>query len=265
MLRLFQIEWIKAKSNMAFWALLILYMIGVYVLSSIGTGIMNMSADVNGQGMDLSSINMYNFPQAWHKLTYIASYLKIFLGIAMIVSISNELQQKTLRQNIIDGLSKVEFVITKILFALMLSLAATIFIFAIGCYFGSTYSDQFSFDVIMERLDFVGAFFLQTFGFLLFSLFIGILIRSTGLAIVFAIAYSFLIETFATWVFFDSDGVLAALLPMNALDNLIQFPVSLNPESQVQGFVGLTEVLISAGWLFIYSGISYLVLWKKDL
>ena len=265
MFRLFQIEWIKAKSNMAFWALLILYMIGVYVLCSIGTGIMNMNADVNGQAMDLSAINMYNFPQAWHNLTYIASYLKIFLGIAMIVSISNELQQKTLRQNIIDGLSKVEFVITKVLFALMLSLAATIFIFVVGSYFGSTYSDQFSFDLLMERIDFVGAFFLQTFGFLLFSLFIGIFIRSTGLAIVFVIAYSFLIETFATWIFFDSDGVIAGLLPMNALDNLIQFPVSLNPESQVQGFVGLPEVLISSAWLFVYSVISYVVLWKKDL
>jgi len=265
MIRLFQIEWIKAKSNMAFWALLILYMIGVYVLCSIGTGIMNMNADVNGETMDLSSINMYNFPQAWHNLTYIASYLKIFLGIAMIVSISNELQQKTLRQNIIDGLSKVEFIITKILFAFMLSLVATVFIFVLGYYFGSTYSDQFSFDLVTERLDFVAAFFLQTLGFLLFSLFIGILIQSTGLAIVFVIAYSFLIEIFATWIFFDSDGLIAALLPMNALDNLIQFPVNLNLASEVQSFVGITEVLISAGWLFIYSGISYVVLLKKDL
>jgi ABC-2 type transport system permease protein len=261
MIRLFQIEWIKAKSNMAFWALLFLYMIGVYVLCSIGTGIMNMSGNVNGAAMDLSAINMYNFPQAWHNLTYISSYLKIFLGIAMIVSISNELQQKTLRQNIIDGLSKIEFVITKIIFALMLSLMATLLIFAIGCYFGMTYADQFNVDFLVERLDFVGAFFLQTFAFLLFSLFIGILIRSTGLTI----AYSFLIETFAIWIFFDSDGVLAALLPMNALDNLIQFPVSLNPEAQIKNFVGMTDVLICSVWLVVYSSISYLVLCKKDL
>ncbi|MEQ6118843.1 ABC transporter permease subunit [Reichenbachiella sp. MALMAid0571] len=266
MLRLFQIEWIKVKSNRSFWALLLLYILGVYVLCSIGTGLMNMTSSVNGQQtMDLSTMNMYNFPNTWHNLTYIASYLKIFLSITMIVGISNEVQHKTLRQNIIDGMSKVEFIISKVINAFFLATIATLFIVAIGVYFGNTYADNMAWEVVSQRLDFVGAFFLQTFTFLVFSLFIGLLVKSSGLAIVFTIAYSFFIETFFTWIFLDSDGILAAALPMNALDNLIQFPVSLSPTTEVQNTVGLKEILICFIWLVVDIGLSYLALCKKDL
>jgi len=266
MLRLFQIEWIKVKSNRSFWVLLLLYMLGVYVLCSIGTGLMNMTSSVNGQpAMDLSTMNMYNFPNAWHNLTYIASYLKIFLGITMIVGISNEVQDKTLRQNIIDGMSKVEFIISKVITAFFIALIATIFIVVLGLYFGNTYADNMAWEVVSQRLDFVAAFFLQTFTFLIFSLFIGLLVKSSGLAIVFTIAYSLLIENFFTWIFLDSDGMFASILPMNALDNLIQLPVSLTPNVEVQNTFGLRETLIGFTWLILDIGLSHLVLWKKDL
>lgn len=266
MLRLFQIEWIKVKSNRSFWALLLLYMLGVYVLCSIGTGLMNMTSSVNGQpAMDLSTMNMYNFPKAWHNLTYIASFLKIFLGITMMVSISNEVQDKTLRQNVIDGMSNVEFIFSKVITAFFIALIATIFIVVLGLYFGNTYADNMAWEVVRQRLDFVGAFFLQTFTFLIFSLFVGLLVKSSGLAIVFTIAYSLLIENFFTWIFLDSDGVFASILPMNALDNLIQFPVGLSPNAEVQNTVGLKEILVCLVWLILDMGLSYLVLWKKDL
>ncbi|MFY0652330.1 MAG: ABC transporter permease subunit [Cyclobacteriaceae bacterium] len=259
------IEWIKVRSNKAFWALLLLYLVGVYVLCSIGTGLINMTANVNGEQQDLSGLNLYNFPNAWHNLTYIASFLKVFLGIMLIVNISNELQHKTLRQNIIDGMSEVEFILSKALNSFFLAAIATVFILVIGLYFGANYADSTEWNMVKDQLDFVAAFFLQTLTFLAFSLLIGLLFKSTGVAIVFLIAYSLLIENFATWIFFGSDSIIAALLPMNALDNLIQLPFNMDPSAGVQDEVGLIEIIICSGWLLLNFALSYFVLWKKDL
>lgn len=268
MIRLFQIEWIKNKSNPTFWILLGLYAVGVYMVCSLGTVLMNATINTYSNDGSIQAppiINIYDLPGLWHNMTYIASFLRIFLGIIVIISVSNELAYRTLRQNIIDGLSHIEFLATKLIYILILSVAATSTVFIVSYSFGLRYAESVDPSIFWTKIDFIAAFFVQTFSFMTFSLFIGLLLRSNGLAIVFAIAYSFFLETILKWIFLDSEGMIAKLLPIQAMDNLITAPFNMfNPES-VQSSVSTEILIISLAWSIIFTGLSFYVLKKRDL
>ena len=66
-----------------------------------------------GVNFRVADQGIFNFPFIWHFNTYIAAILKIFLAIVIVSMMSNEYSYRTLKQNLIDGLSKKEFVLSK--------------------------------------------------------------------------------------------------------------------------------------------------------
>lgn len=57
----------------------------------------------------LADQGIFNFPYIWHFNTFMIALLKIFFAIIIVAMIGNEYSYKTLKQNLIDGLSKAEF------------------------------------------------------------------------------------------------------------------------------------------------------------
>ncbi|MFY0625993.1 MAG: hypothetical protein JXR07_06855 [Reichenbachiella sp.] len=268
MIRLFQIEWIKNKSNPTFWILIALYVLGVYMVCSLGTVLMNATINITSNSPEPIAapiINIYDFPDIWHNLTYIASYLRIFLGIIVIISISNELAYRTMRQNIIDGLSHLEFLSTKLIYLIVLGVLATTMVFFVSYSFGLRYAEFMEPDMLWSKIEFVGAFFIQAVSFMSLALFIGLMFRSNGLAIVFTIAYSLFIETIFKWIFLDSEGPLAKLLPIQSMDNLIQAPFNMFDPESAQTNVDPMAMGIALGWFIVFSIGSYFLLKNKDL
>jgi len=276
MKRLLQIEWLKLKHYRPFWVLTGLYALLVTLICSgvhfFLIFLKNQGADY--RGIDPTIIPFYDFPDIWQNITYIATFFKIFLAFIIIITTYNEVINKTLRQNIIDGMGKKGWIQSKLLLIGGLSLAATLLLFLIGLITGLILSHPHGYPHILASTSFLLAYFLEVFTFLTFALFLILLIRRSGLVIVGLMMYTFAFEPFiGVLLMFPPSEFnfpaytydLAQLMPIRALNNLIHVPYQKYALQEIQDFVSLKEVFIVCCWLAFYIGMSYLILKKRDL
>ena len=117
MKKLFHIELIKIRSNATFWVLaglhagiiLLVLLSGKIFLRSVNIGEENL-----GNLVDPAGIPLYQFPDIWHNFAYVAAYLKFILALYVIISITSEISYDTLRQNVMNGLSRTDFILSKL-------------------------------------------------------------------------------------------------------------------------------------------------------
>ena len=105
MVRLLQIEFIKLWNNRASKVLIISYFA---LLTSIAL-IAAIKFDIGPVQFHLADQGIFNFPYIWHFNTFVAAIFKLFLAIVIVSMMSNEYSNKTIKQNLIDGLSKNSF------------------------------------------------------------------------------------------------------------------------------------------------------------
>ncbi len=128
MLRLLAIEFQKLRYSRSAKILVLSYFIlmtFIALIASIEFNLGNIEFRVADQGI-------FNFPYIWHFNSYIAALLKLFLAIVIVSMMSNEYSYRTLKQNLIDGLSKKEFISSKFLTVLIFAVASTVFLFIIS-------------------------------------------------------------------------------------------------------------------------------------
>jgi len=156
MIRLLQIEFIKLWNNRASKGLIIAYFILLSFISLI-----SIIKFPFGNGILLADMGIFNFPYVWHFNTWIAALFKLFLAIVIVSMMANEYSNKTLKQNLIDGLSKKEFILSKFLTVVTFSIVSTIFVFIISLVLGLTYSNFTEFSIIIRDLEFFLAYFVK--------------------------------------------------------------------------------------------------------
>ncbi|MDG1330078.1 MAG: ABC transporter permease, partial [Flavobacteriaceae bacterium] len=108
MLRLLTIELHKLRYNKSAKVISIVYFILITFIALISSIEFNFGA-INFR---IADQGIFNFPFIWHFNTWIAGILKLFLAIVIVSMMANEYSNRTLKQNLIDGLSKKEFVIS---------------------------------------------------------------------------------------------------------------------------------------------------------
>lgn len=107
-----------------------------------------------------------------------AGYLNLFLAIIVIFFVCNEFSNKTIRQNIINGLSRTEFILSKLYLILIFSLAATLLIFLTGLILGLIHSKDVDIgDIFSNRLQFILGYFIEVVTYLIFAYFIAFLLK----------------------------------------------------------------------------------------
>lgn len=111
MLRLLNIEFQKLKYNKAAKVITITYFILIAFIALIASIEFNFA----GVKFRIADQGIFNFPYIWHFNTYIAAWSKLFLAIVIVSMMANEYSHRTLKQNLIDGLSKKEFISSKFL------------------------------------------------------------------------------------------------------------------------------------------------------
>jgi len=111
MKRLLQIEYIKLWNSRSSRFLIIAYFV---LLTSIAL-IAAIKFDIGPIEFHLADQGIFNFPYIWHFNTFVAAVFKLFLAIVIVSMMSNEYTNKTIKQNLIDGLSKKEFIASKFL------------------------------------------------------------------------------------------------------------------------------------------------------
>lgn len=271
MIRLFLIEWIKLRKYRAFQILVGLYFLMVGVICSSGVLFLEFlkSKGMKYKNLDPTMFPIYEFPDVWPNIFYIAAFLKIFLALIVIISVTNEITYKTYRQNIIDGLNRAEFMISKISLIFILSLANTILVFLVGLICGLIYSKDKSLDAILGNMSFTSAFFLNIFTFLMFAFFVGLLIKRTGVAIVFIGIYSVMFEPILTMIFKHAPlpaifPKIAELMPVEAISNLLPSPYPKYILREIQDYISFTDVAIVGVYLILFTSFIYLLLKRRN-
>jgi ABC-type transport system involved in multi-copper enzyme maturation permease subunit len=276
--RLISIEFQKIWKNKASKVLTLTY----FILLSFIALIAAIKFDLGIFKFHLAEMGIFNFPFIWHFNTYVAAWLKFFLAIVIVSMMANEYSYGTLKQNLIDGLSKKEFVLSKFLIVLLFALCSTVFVFIMSLILGLCFSSYNEPDVILMDLDYLFAFFVKLTGFFSFCLFAGILVKRSAFALGFLLVWLFvesIIKGFlAFWIFPNSsfDEKIAQFLPFESMSNLIVWPFSrlsvvrnlqnqIGYENNVDYSVNYFSVLIVLVWTFLFVYFSYKILKKRDL
>lgn len=210
---------------------------------------------------------IFDFVDIWQNLAYLYKMVTIFLCFIVLASVTNEFDFKTIRQNVIDGLSRREFWLSKISFMLAISFVATAFLTIIGLAVGFAYSPVTAPEYIFRHIEFVGAYFFQVFYFLMFCYVISLLIKRAGFAFAGILFWVYVLEPIAATIieFKYKLPLIADLLPIEAGWNLIRIPFEKYMLMYSQDYVAWQDLGIASVWLLVFLGISYWLVGRKDL
>ena len=246
--------------------MVILYFATMGVITSSGMEflkwLVSKGADFND--VDILRVPLYHFPDIWQNITYVSLFFKLVLAVVVIISITNEFSYKTVRQNIIDGFDRKDFIISKVLTIFLLSLASALFVLAIGLITGSIYSPASEMRFMFDGIAFIPAYFLDTFSYLLLVMLFSMVIKRAGLTIGLTLLYP-AIEYAIGGNLPDSVEWINDYLPLHAINNLINVPFQRYVFMEIQDYVALDSVLIVLVYCVIFIYLSYLTLVKKDL
>lgn len=279
MLRLLNIEFQKLRYNKSVKVLTITYFVLITAIALIAS----YEFRFGGVNFRLADQGIFNFPYIWHFNSWIAAWLKLFLAIVIVSIMANEYTNRTLKQNLIDGLSKKEFLASKFLTVILFSAISTVFLFLVSLILGLFFSDYNEISIIFSDLEFIFAYFLKLVGFFSFCMFLGILIKRSAFALGFLIFWQIiellfrLISSLFKWKF-DLDFVdkIIPFLPLESMNNLINEPITrlnfiqsaanqLGENFQSDYAVHWYEALIVIVWTVIFVNLSYSLLKKRDL
>jgi ABC-2 type transport system permease protein len=280
MKRLISIELQKLWSNRACRILILTY----FILLSFIALMASIKFTLFGVEFRLADQGIFNFPYIWHFNTFIASILKFFLAVVIVSMMANEYTYGTLKQNLIDGLSKEEFIKSKFLTVVLFALASTIFIFLLSLVLGYSFSSYDEPSIVFSQMEHVGGFFLKLTAFFSFCLFVGILVRRSAFALGFIFIW-WVIEMIAYVLLrvnvFKNDAetdFATGFFPLWSMWNLVKEPFSrFQTYKAIQGQVSQTvqepkfygvhwyEVVIVLFWIAFFVLMSYRILKKRDL
>lgn len=279
MKRLLAIELQKIWKNRASRILVLSY----FILLTFIALIASIKFEIGNFTLHFAEMGIFNFPYIWHFNTFIAALLKFFLAIVIVSMMANEYSYGTLKQNLIDGLSKEEFIASKFLTVVLFSLVSTIFIFVMSLILGFGFSSYNELGIVFSDLEYLLAYFVKLVVFFSFCLFLGILIKRSAFAIGFLLVWQ-IIELIAGGTLRGNvmpnsgiaDKYIIPLFPLESMANLIKEPFSrLSVVKSIGNQIGVENVkdygvhwysiLIVVIWTIIFVLMSYKLLKKRDL
>lgn len=280
MMKLLKLEYYKNLSYTPFKIFTVLYFAILVIFLCIGL----IDLKLFGNTINLKEQGFYNFPEIWNFTTWTVALLKIFLGLIIVFSICQEFSNRMFKQNTIDGLSREEFIGSKLLTILIFTIISTALVFGITMFLGYKYSTTTDSALVYEEIYFIGSYFLKLFAFFCFLMFLSILLRKSvfvflaffviwiGEAIIGGIeTYTKVAGTQAAErnQILQNDFFISKLFPLESMSNLIPNPMLRLNMAKVLGlkyeFTYPVESLIACIiWCALFIFGSYLILKKRD-
>lgn len=252
MIKLLKIEWYKLRPYTIFWVFTGLYSIllfGAYYVVKKATSSEEFSL---------------GFPMKWQGLTYIAGWLNPFLVLLTILYTTNEYTFNTFRQNVIDGLSRTEIFISKVMVHFLFSLYSTILVVLLGTLFSALFSKSFNAENYFNDFYFIGIHFLKCFTFFSIAYMLSLLFKK-GIISIIALVILYIGDSLVSWIITNP---IFDMLPFASMSNLINNPLleqitkELTPETPPPLWV---FVLVVMAYLILFNGASWFLLNKRDL
>ncbi|MGL6294767.1 MAG: hypothetical protein ACRC3K_00035, partial [Plesiomonas sp.] len=259
--KLLKIEWLKLKNYTAFIVIASCFAVGVlatnYIVFLVNK---NIVSQVQGAGLMGASYSPYNFDNTWQTTSYVTGWLLMLPAMLLIILCTNEFTYRTHRQNIIDGISRLDFVNVKLVMALIEALASTVLVIVTALLLGAFSGSAFS----LNSFSHVGYFFLKALSYNMIAVLMSVLIRRTGFAIGVFFIYlgvenliAQLLDVWSMKIRSSNNvdlGSIGDYLPMNAADGLLTFP-----ENTLKS---MTKTVLPTDYTLLVLGlaIGYLVL-----
>lgn len=268
MIKLLKLEWSKFSKNTVIALLMTFFLVFFPCCLYFGKFMDNIPDFIPGK------VNIFEFPNIWNYLGYAGNWIVFFfLGVLVIYTVTIEVSNKTMRQGIINGMSRKEFFLSKVLIVFSLALLATVFYTLLSAGFGWFNSEDVSISEVFDNEMAIPKFFLMSFSYMSFALFLAFLFKKSGLAVFFYLAYMIIIEPLLkllTQQYLFSNKYVN-YFPMNAAEDLmpsplfkfaekvptnIDFPFLLEP-----GEAAILTIVYTA----IFLGGTYYLFLKRDI
>lgn len=205
MTRLFRFEASKLSSYRLFWIVMLIYGLALVAASRLS------NFNVNGVQANPGHESLF----------WVAGYIaQVFLGYFSLVFICNEFELRTLRQHIIDGISRTEYFFGKLFFFGALIIISMMFLITLGLLANS---GPISVPNLLEAAIMFG---MKTFAYLSMALLIGQYFKRTNSAIGVYFVWPFLAEPVAGWLLRKYAPALADWLPTEVFSQLARSPFS---------------------------------------
>lgn len=262
MIRLLQIELLKLLNNRTVW---IIFGLHFLLLAPIAFGLKKIikSFNIDIGGIDiaqaaLEGFSLFNYPDIWHNVTYLASCFQLFFAIIVVVMVTNEYTFRTIKQNIIDGMSKFEILAAKQLIILLLALVATVLLILLVFILGKNPNNV----SIFSGSTYLFKYFLGLVVYLNFAYLLSSWLKKAGLTIGLLFLYTLVIENL---IAFKLPENIANYLPMNLVNNLIPNPLLafLKPEDLIE--LSNFSLLIAGLYWLLFAGLVFLFLKRSRL
>ena len=277
MKRLLAIELQKIWKNRASRILTITYFLLLTFLSFIAS----IKFDIGPIHIRLADQGIFDFPFIWHFNSFIAAFLKIFLAIIIVSMMANEYSYGTLKQNLIDGMSKKEFIISKVYAIIAFAAVSTFFVFIVSLILGLIFSSYDEVSIIFSHMDYLLAYFIKLVGFFSFCLFIGVLIKRSAFALGFLFLW-FVFEMISYAIAYNNLKNPALVdkiydyFPLMSMWSLVPQPFTkLNAVRTIGSQLGVedirnydvpyTSIVVVLVWSIIFIYASYKIIEKRDL
>ena len=265
---LIYLEWLKWRRQITFRVLLFLYAVLLPTSLLVTKRWPNLPPPLDAAEAILI------FPNVWQYLGFVANWLAFFcFGLLAVFFITMEFNHRTLRQNVMMGLSRVELCRGKWLFILVTGSCATLYYGAWALILGYWHTDLPLAGKVLERAGCLYYVWLAFIGYMSLGLLIGFLIRRTGLAAIVYLSYAGFIELTFRWsVHFNIfPGKFIHYYPVKAFSDLTPFPVLDLSEAFLNRYhfdlvLDPTEAsLVSLFYIFIFNLLIYFYLKNSDL
>lgn len=265
---LLRLEWLKIRRSTAFLVCAIMYAVSLlFVLRFLSNGAFDAGV-LNG------AVSEYNvFPGIFEAGYYLASWLTVFLLVFISLQlVTGEIATKTLRQNIINGMERNEWLTGKFLAIGVIAISAVIFITLILLVMGILNGGN------LEELPYGGIwilrFFVQSLGYMTLAFFIGLLVRRTGVAIFIALPYMLFLEDGLRYLIFRPGfpwHSFGKFLPIISFDNLLPNPAMKFANAiETDQFLDINldwsiDIFISLAWIALFVFLSFRLMSKRDI
>jgi len=268
MIRLLKIDIRKYLTSKTYWILLTMYLGLIFSILFGAQGFLNsLVVDANTNSpMTFQEFSIYSFPDTWHMLSFLGGMdvIKLILSLIIIIFVTREFTHKTIRQNLMNGLSRTQFLISKVLFIGILSMLATLIVIFSGFFLGLKHTEEFEWNLVFEKITFIPAYFVEMFTYAAFVLMLSFLIKKSVLSVAVLIFYYFgewILSAFIPTQF-------AAYLPFESIGNIIDRPNTPLLQSfgvTFRDFVSVPDLIVCLIYSTIFVGIVYLILQKSDI
>lgn len=270
MRKIIALEYYKFRHYRPFLIILGLYLLcfllsGIFVKSLLDWFLEGQKDDNLFKHFVETGLPVFDFEDIWQNLGWLATIFKWIPAFLIITSVTLEYSQKTIKQNIIDGLSKREFLASKVALVTMISLASALMLLILGLFLGLLYSPVKGMPYILEHIEFVAAYGLEVFVFLCMAMCAAFLIQKSGVTIILFLLYTACIEPIATTILRYNYEWKVWYFPVEAINLIIRVPFQKYALSFVQDELIFRDLAVASCWGLIFIALSYWMLKRRDL